>query len=112
MGRYKWIDFLSHNNTLLITNEKEFNSFKRFLNKLGIVDILGNNTDYIEWKSLARINNTNPNSILFEYDNYKGLTFGSTIEESKNYYGVNPLIVDDLEILNISKTKSNIDRVR
>lgn len=110
MYKYKWIEFLSHNNTLMVTNEKEFNSFKKFLIKLDIIDILGKNTDYIEWKSLARINGKNPNCILFEYDNYRGLTFGSTIEESKQYYGTEPLVVDDLEILNINRGSINIIR--
>ncbi len=48
-GKFKWVDFLSRNNTLLINNEKEFNQFKKFLQHLGMIDILNKETEFYNW---------------------------------------------------------------
>lgn len=110
---FKWIDFLSKNNTLLINNETEFNQFKKFLQHLGLIGILKKDTEYYNWQHLAGINGKPTNYIIFEYDNYKGLTFGYTIKESKNWYEKAPLTIKDLELIqSISKDKQYNDRGR
>lgn len=93
----KWLDFLSGINTIKITNEYEFNIFKKFLDDIGLGDLLNNYRDYYDWQHLSVINNHDPNCILFEYQPGKGMTFGSTIEESKDWHGKDPLIVNDLD---------------
>lgn len=98
-GNFKWIEFLSKNNTLLINNEKEFNQFKKFLQHLDMLSILGKNTEYYNWQYLAGINCKPTNYIIFEYDNYKGLTFGYTVQKSKDWYDKEPLTIKDLEII-------------
>lgn len=109
-GNFKWIDFLSTKNTLLIKNETEFNQFKKFLLHLGMIGILRKDTEYYNWQHLAGINRKPTSYIIFEYDNYKGLTFGYTIEESKKWYEKEPLTIKDLELIqnNIKNNDSNI----
>lgn len=110
---YKWIEFLSTNNTLMITNENEFNHFKMFLQRIEMLDILKNNTHYSDWQYASKINEKNPNYIIFEYDNNRGLTFGYTKEASKKWYGKEPLTVKDIELLkDINKRKTVPDRGR
>ncbi len=93
----KWLDFLSGINTIKITNEYEFNRFKKFLDDIGLGKLLNNYRDYYDWQHLSVINNHDPNCILFEYQPGKGMTFGSTIEESKDWHGEEPLTVNDLD---------------
>lgn len=112
-SNYKWIEFLSGNNTLLINNEIEFNQFKRFLEQKGMINILRKDTEFYNWQHLAGINGKPTNYIIFEYDNYKGLTFGYTIEESKNWYEKDPLTIKDFELKQSNlKDKNLLDRGR
>ena len=110
-GKYKWLSFLSTNNTLLINNEIEFEQFKTFLLKLDMIDILRGYMQYSDWQYIAKNNGYPINYIIFEYNNFKGLTFGYTIEKSKEWYEKEPLTVKDLELLNEKdKEKSYYDR--
>ena len=95
---YKWIDFLSGNNTIKVTNKNEFSKFKDFLNYLGLTDILNGINTFSDFQNLARINNTNENMFLFEYVNHKGLTWNDDIKKSTEWYGKEPINVSELEI--------------
>lgn len=112
---YKWIDFLSGNNTIKVTNENEFNKFKEFLNYLGITDILNGTNTFSEFQKLAQINNLDKNVFLFEYVNHKGLTWSDNIQKSINWYDKEPINVSELEIFDIkteekfSKKDSEVD---
>lgn len=112
---YKWIDFLSGNNTIKVTNENEFNKFKDFLKYLGITDILNGTNTFSEFQSLAHINNLDENIFLFEYVNHKGLTWSDDIKKSIEWYDKEPINVSELEIFDIkteeksSKEDSEID---
>ncbi len=92
---YKWIEFLSHNNVLKITNEKEFEQFKNFLTLCGLQEILQEYTTFESWQHLARINNRSEDIFLFEYDNFRGLTWDDDIKNAIDYYDKNPLEVSD-----------------
>ena len=96
---YKFIDFLSNQNVIKITNEKEFIRFYNFLEKLGLVDILNSKIKFQDWQKLALINNRNLHCFLFEYDNTRGLTWSDDIQKSIDWYGTEPLTVEDLEII-------------
>jgi len=88
---YKWIDFLSGTNVLKVTNEIEFNQFKTFLKECGLIEILGKNTSFSDWQSLAQINGKNENMFLFEYNNYKGLSWYDNVEKPTSWYGEAPM---------------------
>lgn len=90
----KWLDFFAGLNTIKITNEEEFTRFYKFLSDVGLDYILKNYNDFSDWQHLSRINNHNPDCIIFEYQPGKGLTFGSTLEKSKEWYGEEPLTVE------------------
>ncbi len=96
---YNWIEFLSGRNVIKVTNEKEFNIFKEFLEKYGLVEILNDTNTYSEWQHLAAINGKNENLFLFEYNNYKGLTWWDNIQEATDYYGESPIEVSELQKL-------------
>lgn len=93
---YKWIDFLRNCNVIKVTNEDEFKVFKSFLAQCGLLDILQNATNFTAWQYLAKINNKNTELFLFEYDNSKGLTWSDNIEKAREWYGVEPIEVDEL----------------
>lgn len=95
---FKFVEFLSTNNTIIINNEEDFKKFKKFLKKLNMLGILKGNEDYYYWLSLTKINNCSYGYIIFEYNNNKGLTFGYSIDSSINWYGVEPINVNELEI--------------
>lgn len=101
----KWLDFISGNNTLLIENEKDFNKFKDFLEYLNLGKELKNYNTYKEWEHLAKINNHDYGYIIFEYQPYKGLTFGYNKESSKDWYGADPLTIKDIDL--VEKVKNN-----
>lgn len=93
----KWLDFIAGINTIMVSNEEEFNKFRKFLDDLGIGKILNDYRTFSDWQHLSEINNKNPNYIVFEFQITKGLTFGYTKESSKDWFGVAPLNVKDLE---------------
>ena len=95
---FKFVEFLSTNNTIIINNEEDFKKFKKFLKKLNMLGILKGKEDYYYWLSLTKINNCSYGYIIFEYNNNKGLTFGYSIDKSIEWYGLPPIIVDELEI--------------
>ena len=108
---YKWIDFLSGNNVIKVTNEKEFNKFKRFLEGCGLVEILGKDTSYFDWQDNAFLNEKNEYVFLFEYNNYKGLTWWDNENEAKDWYEKEPIEVDDLDEFFNNKTIKKEDEI-
>lgn len=93
----KWIDFITNSNSLLVNNEKEFEKFKEFLNKLDLIDELKGYNHFYEWQKLAKINDYDDEYIIFEFQPNKGLTFGYTIDSSKKWFGLEPMNVDDFD---------------
>ncbi len=89
----KWLDFFAGINTIIITNENDFNKFRNFLDDIGLGCLLKNERNFSDWQHLSIINGHNSNCIIFEYQPGKGMTFGSTKEESKEWHGVEPLTV-------------------
>lgn len=94
----KWLDFFIGANTVMVTNETEFNKFVKFLDDLGVNCLLGDDRKFSDWQHLSIINNYDPNCILFEFQPGKGMTFGSTIEESINWCGDKPLTVEVFDL--------------
>ncbi len=94
---YDWIKFLSGNNVLKITNEQEFNEFKTFLNECGLIEILNNDTEYSDWQNLAKINEKDENIFLFEYNNYKGITWWDSAKDAEDWYGEPPIEIDAIK---------------
>ena len=94
---YKWIDFLSNCNVIKVTNEKEFNIFKKFLCECGLRDILYDSNTFDDFQHLAKINNRNTDLFLFEYNNAKGLTWSDDIKSSIEWYGQKPISVKELQ---------------
>lgn len=97
MSNVKWLDFINGINSLMIKNEKDFEEFKNFICDIGLKDYLNNQTEFSDWQHLSIINNCNPDCIIFEIQPGKGLSFGYTEEESKNWFGENPLNVSIFE---------------
>lgn len=100
---YKWIDFLSNRNVIKVTNEEEFGKFKSFLAQCGLLDVLNEYTTFHLFQHLAEINNKKTNLFLFEYDNSKGLTWSDDIEKSIEWYGKEPIEIEDLKEFFIKK---------
>lgn len=93
----KWLDFFGGINTIIVNNEIEFNKFYDFMNDLGLQGLFHNTTTFGEWQHLSIINGKDPNCIIFEYQPGKGMTFGYTKESSKEWYGEEPLNINDLD---------------
>lgn len=93
---YSWIDFLNNGNTVLVKNEKDFAIFKEFLQQHNLIGILGDSTEFENWRNLASINNMKPDIFLFEYANDKGLTWSDNIEESIEWHEKEPLKPEEL----------------
>lgn len=104
----KWLDFIVGINSIIVSNEEEFNKFRKFLDDLGIGKLLKDYRTFSAWKHLAIINNKNPNYLIFEFQITKGLTFGYTKESSKNWFGVEPLNVKDLESFYVNSKLLNM----
>lgn len=100
---YKWIDFLSNKNVIKVTNENEFATFKSFLAQSGLLDILSKYTTFQLFQHLAKINNKKTDLFLFEYDNSKGLTWSDDIDKSIEWYGKEPIEVNDLHEFFVKK---------
>ena len=104
----KWLDFIAGINSIIVSNEEEFNKFRKFLDDLGIGKLLKDYRTFSAWKHLAIINNKNPNYLIFEFQITKGLTFGYAKESSKNWFGVEPLNVKDLESFYVNSKLLNM----
>ncbi len=105
---YDWISFLANEKVVEVTNERDFNTFKEFLKQHELTGILNGINEFEDWQNLAVINNKNPNYFLFEYDNYKGITFDDNKEKSVSWYGCEPLKATDL--LNDKDIEHNLDK--
>lgn len=107
----KWLDFFAGVNTIIITNEKDFNKFRNFLDDIGLGCLLKNERNFSDWQHLSIINGHNPNCIIFEYQPGKGMTFGSTKEESKEWYGDEPFNVSVFDSFYSNSNLINKDKV-
>lgn len=99
MQNYKFpiVDFLSNNNTVFVSSESEYQTFKNCLAKMGLEGILCGIT-WEEWLTIANLNNPQKSirQLLFEYNNNKGITFWVSEKESTEWFEVSPLSVSDL----------------
>lgn len=91
------IDFLSGNNTLLIYDEEEFNDLYSLLSKVELEGILSGRS-YEEWQMIARVNNCSVKPLVFEYQNSDGLTLYKNIEESREWFGMNPIFMNEISL--------------
>lgn len=91
---YKIIDFLATRNVVEVKTEKEFDKFYEVLKKMGLEDIFPYDS-FDEWKVLAKINNRSE-EFYFEYDNSRGLTWYDNAKQPTDWYGINPIKVDEL----------------
>ena len=109
-SKHEWIEFLSGRNVIEVRNEKQFNIFKQFLESIGLADVLLGENTFSDWQVLAKINNKNENIFLFEYNNYKGLTWWDSVADAKEWYDKMPIQTEVLEeFLNSTKLKENED---
>ena len=86
----KWVEFLNGANTIVISCERDFISYKSLCKKVGLEPIA---QSYWELYGMADYNNCviNYSTILIEYQPYKGFTFGyKTYEESEKWYEQKP----------------------
>ena len=90
----KWLDFFGGVNTIIVNNESEFNKFYNFMSDLGLQGFFHNDKTFKAWQHLAIINGRVSDYIIFEYQPCKGMTFGYTKEESKNWYDKEPLTIE------------------
>lgn len=108
---YDFISFLNNSAVVKVSNKEEFNLFKKVLETLHIAGVLGKETEFEDWQHLAVINKHDPNLFLFEYDNYKGLTWSDNIEKATDWYGLAPLDVKNIaRELDIQVNTNDFDR--
>lgn len=92
----KLVEFLNGANTVIISGEKDFISFKSWCKKVGLTCPWSN---YDSLFNLARFNGCtiNHDTVLVEYQPYKGFTFGyNSFEESEKWYGMKPWTVQEV----------------
>ena len=92
-----FVEFLSNHNTIVIHNQEELNEFILLLASVGLEIKNKKEHNYNYFVELMRINNQEYKGyVVFEYDNYKGLTFWNDIDESESWYGKKPYALKDL----------------
>lgn len=96
MDNNSWIDFLSGSKVIKVTNENEYEVFKKFMEECGLLYTFQGTLTFKDWQYIARKNERNENIFLFEYNNYKGLTFSDNIEESIKWFGDKPIETSEL----------------
>ncbi len=110
----KWLDFFGGVNTIIIRNKLEFNKFYNFMSNLGLQGLFHNDKTFESWQHLAEINGYVSDYIIFEYQPCKGMTFGYSIETSKDWYDKEPLTVDVLDAFysnsTLFKNKNEINK--
>lgn len=110
----KWLDFFGGVNTIIVRNKSEFNKFYNFMSDLGLQGLFHNDKTFEAWQHLAKINGCVSNYIIFEYQPSKGMTFGYSIEASKDWYDKEPLTVDVLDAFysnsTLLKNKNEINK--
>ena len=87
----KYLTFLSGGNTTIVRNEEQFNNLKRIIEKLGKGKEFSIFGDYKQCKHLFEINGRLEDYMIFEYQPYKGFTFGYDIQSSTDWYGDKPI---------------------
>ena len=112
----EWLDFFGGINSIIVKDKKEFNEFYNFMSDLGLQDFFHNKTTFEEWQHLAIINGRVSDYIIFEYQPEKGMTFGYSIESSKDWYGTEPLDVSVFDsfyknsrLFDSDNSKENLD---
>lgn len=95
--RNKLVEFITTTNTVIISNDSEFNALNEILNRIKLPLTFKN---YNELKELAKLNNCliDDNRIIVEYQIEKeGYTIGyKTVQESTDWYYESPLTVMDI----------------
>ena len=76
-----------------VTNDKEFDKFKKIFERLNMLGCLHKDTIFQNWQELALINNKRRDLFLFEYQNYKGITWTDDEEKSIKWYEKDPLTI-------------------
>ena len=79
-----------------VTNDKEFDKFKKIFERLNMLDCLHKDTIFQNWQELALINNKRRDLFLFEYQNYKGITWTDDEEKSIKWYEKDPLTIQEV----------------
>lgn len=97
---YKWAQFLSGSAVIRISNEDDFNHFKRLItaNKLFYYEAFIK-FSFDRLKELCKLNN-GCGQMCIEYLPYKGFTFGSSIQYRKS----------DYEIFDFEKILNELDK--
>lgn len=95
--RNKLVEFITTTNTVIISNDSEFNALNEILNRIKLPLTFKN---YSDLKELAKLNNCliDDNRIIVEYQVEKeGYTIGyKTVQESTDWYYESPLTVMDI----------------
>lgn len=97
-----FLKFLSNRNGIIVRNRNDYNRLIDLLKSYKLEWILGNsrnrNLSFDYWFHLAEFNKVNVgNGFIFEFDVYKGIAFGDSIERSIDWFGVPPIYLDELE---------------
>lgn len=79
-----------------VTNDKEFDKFKKIFERLNMLGCLHKDTIFQNWQEFALINNKRRDLFLFEYQNYKGLTWTDNEEKSIKWYEREPLTIQEV----------------
>lgn len=87
------LTFINTGNSVIINNQEELDILVSLLKIYGITL---EQDKYNDWIFLARLNNHPTDYIIFEYENYKGFTFGNTKEESVKWFEMEPFEITDL----------------
>ena len=93
----KLTDFIEGYNSVVISNEDEFQQVITTMKPL-LSNPFGAIKSYNQLIHLAKINSPRHNEdwiinntgIIIEFDRYKGLNFGYTLESSKQWFGKEP----------------------
>lgn len=84
------VEFLATQNTVKVNNKKEFDDLKCLVAMIG-VDL----DRYCTWDQIQRNSNFNGYACI-EYDNRKGTTYYTDEEDSIEWYGVDPISMEEL----------------
>lgn len=96
-----FIDFLSGNAVIKVTNEHDYNHFVKLCEYYRLRTAVFNGGKFLlyeRWQELAKLNNKNPDLFLFEFS--KGsLTWSDDEERAKSWWGEENVIpIGDLRI--------------
>lgn len=94
---YKWIDFLSHTNVVEIKNYTDFSKFKAFLEQHDLIDLLRDSLYFDRFlEQIGHSPFNKPECLWLDYSNHKGISWWDNKEEVIEYFGDEPIKVDEL----------------